>query len=45
MSGAVAERCTFMAYMIYAFFLSSFVYPVIVHWVWDGQGWLSAFNT
>ncbi|PNW84804.1 hypothetical protein CHLRE_03g159254v5 [Chlamydomonas reinhardtii] len=44
-SGAVAERCTFMAYMIYAFFLSSFVYPVIVHWVWDGQGWLSAFNT
>ncbi|KXZ51498.1 hypothetical protein GPECTOR_12g461 [Gonium pectorale] len=44
-SGAVAERCTFTAYLAYAFFLSSFVYPVLVHWVWDPSGWLSAFNT
>lgn len=41
-SGSVAERTSFYAYLGYAFFLTSFVYPVVSHWVW-GAGWLSAF--
>lgn len=39
-SGSVAERTSFYAYLAYAFFLSSFVYPVVSHWVWGG-GFLS----
>lgn len=39
-SGSVAERTSFYAYMAYAFFLTAFVYPVVSHWVW-GNGFLS----
>lgn len=39
-SGAVAERCRFRAYLIYSFFLSGFVYPVVCHWIWDPNGFL-----
>lgn len=35
-SGSVAERTSFYAYMAYAFFLTAFVYPVVSHWVWGG---------
>ncbi len=39
-SGAVAERLKFSAYLIYSIVVSAFIYPVYAHWVWGG-GWLS----
>jgi len=38
-SGAVAERIKFHAFIIFSFFLVTIVYPVIGHWIWGG-GWL-----
>eukprot|EP00184_Porphyridium_aerugineum_P005113 CAMPEP_0184695302 /NCGR_PEP_ID=MMETSP0313-20130426/2982_1 /TAXON_ID=2792 /ORGANISM="Porphyridium aerugineum, Strain SAG 1380-2" /LENGTH=538 /DNA_ID=CAMNT_0027153735 /DNA_START=234 /DNA_END=1850 /DNA_ORIENTATION=+ len=43
-SGSVAERTSFYAYMAYAFFLTAFVYPVATHWIWSSTGWISVFN-
>ncbi|GAB0491352.1 hypothetical protein MMPV_002605 [Pyropia vietnamensis] len=40
-SGSVAERTSFYAYLGYAFFLSGFVYPIVTHWVWTSEGWLA----
>ena len=42
-SGAVAERMKFVAYIIYSFLITAFVYPVVGHWVWGG-GWLADLN-
>ncbi len=43
-SGAMAERTKFSAYLIYTAFISAIVYPFVVHWAWDANGWMSAFN-
>lgn len=45
MSGAVAERMNFKAYIPLTVVTVSFVYPVIAHWVWSSNGWMSAFKT
>lgn len=42
-SGAVVERVTFGAYVIYAVCLLGFIYPIVVHWGWGG-GWASAWR-
>nr|WP_302597685.1 ammonium transporter [uncultured Cellulosilyticum sp.] len=39
-SGAMAERTKFSAYLIYSFCISAFIYPVAGHWIWGG-GWLA----
>jgi Amt family ammonium transporter len=39
-SGSMAERTKFSAYVVYSLFISLVIYPVEAHWVWGG-GWLS----
>ena len=43
-AGTVAERCKMTAYLCYSLFLTGFVYPVVVHAIWNSNGFLSAFN-
>jgi len=43
-AGTVAERCKMVAYLCYSLFLTGFVYPVVVHAIWNSAGFLSAFN-
>ena len=43
-SGAMAERTKFSAYLIYSLCISAFIYPVVGHWIWGG-GWLSQLAT
>lgn len=43
-AGAMAERTKFAAYLIYSFIISLFIYPVVVHWVWSGAGWLNTYS-
>jgi Amt family ammonium transporter len=39
-SGAVAERLKFKAYLIYTVVVSAIIYPIYGHWIWGG-GWLA----
>lgn len=39
-SGAMAERTKFSAYLVYSACISIFIYPITGHWIWGG-GWLS----
>ena len=37
-SGAVAERCQFLAYFTYSIIITGWVYPPVSHWAWDSSG-------
>ena len=43
-SGAVAERTSFKAYLIFSLLITAFIYPVFGSWAWgslyNGSGWL-----
>lgn len=39
-SGAMAERTKFIAYVIYSIVISAVIYPVVGHWIWGG-GWIA----
>ena len=41
-SGAVAERTKFGAYLVYTLVITAVIYPIVTHWVW-GAGFLSAY--
>ena len=43
-SGAVAERTKFSAYLIFSIAITAIIYPISGHWVWGG-GWLSSLST
>jgi len=43
-SGAVAERTKFSAYLIFTIAITAVIYPISGHWVWGG-GWLSSMET
>jgi len=40
-SGAVAERMNFKAYIITAALICTVIYPLSGHWIWNSEGWLA----
>ncbi|TGC09743.1 ammonium transporter [Methanolobus halotolerans] len=41
-SGAMAERTDFKAYLVYTVLMVALIYPVYGHWVWSGSGILTS---
>lgn len=39
-SGAIAERTRFLAFLLFTFVMTAFIYSVVGHWAWGG-GWLA----
>ncbi|WP_026691952.1 ammonium transporter [Peribacillus kribbensis] len=40
-SGAVAERMSFKAYVLTAAMICIIIYPLSGHWIWNSHGWLA----
>jgi Amt family ammonium transporter len=47
-SGAIAERANFKAYLVFSLLMSMIIYPVFGSWAWGslfhGNGWLEGFG-
>eukprot|EP00966_Prymnesium_polylepis_P298241 6891606-Prymnesium_polylepis.1 len=43
-SGCMAERTKFVAYLIYSWFITALIYPIVVRWLWADDGWLCAWG-
>ena len=39
-TGGMAERTDFVGKIIYSAIVGAVLYPVVVHWIWGGGGWL-----
>lgn len=44
-SGAVAERMKFSAYLVFILAWTTLVYDPVAHWVWGAGGWLKNLGT
>src|ERR1700716_2770034 len=44
-SGALIGRTGFVGDLIYSFFVSGFIYPIIGHWAWGPDGFLATMGT
>ena len=40
-SGAMAERTKFIAYIFYSIVITCIIYPIVGHWIWSSNGWLT----
>lgn len=40
-SGAIAERTKYAAYLFIALIVSLLIYPIQAHWIWHESGWLA----
>src|SRR3954465_10702338 len=40
-SGAVAERMNFKAYIVTVALICIIIYPLSGHWIWNSEGWLA----
>lgn len=43
-SGAVAERMRYGAYLAFALLMSLLIYPAYAHWTWNPSGWLKTMG-
>ena len=43
-TGSMAGRTDFIGDLIYSAIMGAFSYPLIVHWVWNSNGWLAKMS-